>query len=161
MRPGCDHHPVSERSDVEERLAGLEQRVAALEGAPGPTGDAGTVSYAGRVRLHGEVGWQIEFDAAAVLDLPAGAVVRVLAALGHAVRLQVVHRLLRGPATVAELTEAVGGSSSGQIYHHLATLTAAGVVEAEGGGRHRVPATGVVPVLVALLAAGDLAGALR
>nr|WP_240188707.1 helix-turn-helix domain-containing protein [Nakamurella flavida] len=144
-----------------ERLDRLEQRVAALEGPARPTGEAGTVAYSGQVRLHGEVGWQIEFDAAAVLDLPSAAVVRVLAALGHTVRLQLVHRLLRGPATVAELTEAVGGSSAGQVYHHLATLTAAGVVEAGGGGRHRVPATGVVPVLVALLAAGDLGGALR
>ncbi len=153
--------------DLPGRLADLEARVAALEGrapveAPaGPTGAAGSVAYGGHVTLAGEVSWQIALDAAAVLELPPAGAVRVLAALGHAVRLQLVRRLLQGPATVTELVEAVGGSSSGQVYHHLSTLTAAGVVEADGGGRHRVPATGVVPVLVTLLAAADLGGALR
>jgi DNA-binding transcriptional ArsR family regulator len=159
--------------ELAARLAELEARVAALEGDPaegaadggaddgGVADGAGAVSYGGRVRLHGDVGWDITFDAAGVLRLPPAAAVRVLAALGHAVRLEVVRQLLRGPATVAELVEAVGGSSSGQIYHHLTTLTGAGVVEADGGGRYRVPATGVVPVLVTLLAAADLGGTLR
>jgi hypothetical protein len=34
------------------------------------------------------------------------------------------------------------------------------VAEAVGGGRHRVPPTAVVPLLVALLAAADVGGAL-
>ncbi|SCX58676.1 Helix-turn-helix domain-containing protein [Klenkia marina] len=149
--------------ELAARLAELEARVAALEGAPAPggAGDAGTVTYGGQVRLHGEVAWEIGYDADAVLGLPPAAGVRVLAALGHAVRLEVVRHLLRGPASVAELVEAVGGSSSGQLYHHLTTLTGAGVVEADGGGRYRVPATGVVPVLVLLLASADLGGVLR
>ena len=54
-----------------------------------------------------------------------------------------------------------GGSSAGQVYHHLSTLTAAGVVETAGGGVHRIPPTGVVPVLVTVLAAADLGGVLR
>ena len=65
-----------------------------------------------------------------------------------------------GPASVAELQEAVGGSSAGQVYHHLSTLAAAGVAEAVGGGRHRVPPTAVVPLLVGLLAAADVGGVL-
>ena len=51
-------------------------------------------------------------------------------------RLAVVRRLVRGPASVAELREAVGG------------------------GRHRVPPTAVVPLLVGLLAAADVGGVL-
>jgi DNA-binding transcriptional ArsR family regulator len=154
---------VTTTQELAARLAELEARVAALEHVPAetPGGDAGSVTYGGRVRLHGEVSWDIALDAAAVLELAPAATVKVLAALGHAVRLQVVRQLLRGPATVAELVEAVGGSSSGQLYHHLTTLTGAGVVEADGGGRYRVPATGVVPVLVTLLAAADLGGTLR
>jgi DNA-binding transcriptional ArsR family regulator len=115
---------------------------------PGPGGGAG------------EVRWTIELGAEDVLALPPAAVVRVLAALGHPVRLAVVRRLLRGPASVAELQEAVGGSSAGQVYHHLSTLAAAGVAEAVGGGRHRVPPTAVVPLLVGLLAAADVGGVL-
>jgi ArsR family transcriptional regulator, arsenate/arsenite/antimonite-responsive transcriptional repressor len=163
---------------LQEQLAKVAARVAALEAAGGlpggpaaperrpgdpgaAAGEAGSVGYSGTVRLAGEVRWRIELDAAAVLELPAPAVVRVLAALGHAVRLSLVRRLLAGPATVAQLQEAVGGSSAGQVYHHLSTLTAAGVVETAGGGVHRIPPTGVVPVLVTVLAAADLGGVLR
>ena len=152
-----------ELEELRERLAALEARVAALEAPPAPAGgggDAGTVRYAGTVRLAGEVRWTIELGAQDVLALPPAAVVRVLAALGHPVRLALVRRLLTGPATAAELQESVGGTSAGQVYHHLSTLAAAGVAEAVGGGRHRVPPTAVVPVLVALLAGADVGGAL-
>ncbi len=157
---------TSELEALRARLAALEGGVAALGEPPAPAagrgsaGEAGSVRYAGTVRLAGEVRWTIELGAEDVLALPPAAVVRVLAALGHPVRLAVVRRLLRGPASVAELQEAVGGSSAGQVYHHLSTLAAAGVAEAVGGGRHRVPPTAVVPLLVALLAAADVGGAL-
>jgi DNA-binding transcriptional ArsR family regulator len=154
--------------DTDARLDALEARVGALEGGrPAEvgerTGEAGEIGYHGSVRLvdgAGPVTWTIGYDAAATLDLPAGPVTEVLAALGHPVRLALVRRLLRGPAGTTELVEAAELSSTGQLYHHLRTLTAARVVE-QDGRRYRVPTTGVVPVLVALLAAADLAGTLR
>lgn len=157
-------------ADDAGRLEALEARVAALEGRSGhrpagdePAGDAGEVGYHGAVRLQEDAGpitWTIGYDAAATLDLPAGPVSEVLAALGHPVRLALVRRLLAGPAGTHELVEAAELSSSGQLYHHLRTLTAARVVE-QDGRRYRVPPTGVVPVLVAVLAAADLSGTLR
>ena len=157
----------SEASRLTTRLADVEARLAALERAaearrpPAVAGRSGSVSYGGTVRLHGEVQWTVELAADAVLALPSDAVVRVLAALGHPVRLALVRQLLQGPATVAELRTAIGTSSTGQTYHHLATLAAADVVEADGGARYRVGAPRVVPVLVALLAGADVGGALR
>jgi DNA-binding transcriptional ArsR family regulator len=151
----------------DDRLAALEARVAALEGAPAvpepagaEPGESGEVSYQGRVDLAGEVSWSIRYDAAATLELADGAVADVLAALGHPVRLAIVRRLLTNAASTSELTDAAELSSTGQLYHHLRTLTAARVVEQEGR-TYRVPATGVVPVLVAILAAADLRGAFR
>jgi ArsR family transcriptional regulator, arsenate/arsenite/antimonite-responsive transcriptional repressor len=76
------------------------------------------------------------------------------------VRLAIVRRLLTDAASTSELTEAAALSSTGQLYHHLRTLTSARVVE-QDGRTYRVPATGVVPVLVAILAAADLGGAFR
>lgn len=149
--------------DPDDRLAALEARVAALEGTPADTGEpgeSGEVSYHGRVRLAGEISWSIRYDAGAALELADGAVADVLAALGHPVRLAIVRRLLTGAASTTELTEAAALSSSGQLYHHLRTLTSARVVE-QDGRTYRVPVTGVVPVLVAILAAADLGGALR
>jgi ArsR family transcriptional regulator len=157
-------------ADADARLEALEARVAALERGVGRdpassvrTGEAGEVGYHGAVRPAegaGPITWTIGYDAGATLDLPAGPVTEVLAALGHPVRLALVRRLLTGPAGTAELVEAAELSSSGQLYHHLRTLTAARVVE-QDGRRYRVPTGGVVPVLVAVLAAADLAGALR
>ena len=155
--------------DADARLDALEARVAALEersGGPTPVvrpGGTGEVGYHGNVRLQedrGPVTWTIGYDAAAVLGLAAGPISEVLAALGHPVRLALVRRLLAGPAVTGDLVEAAALASSGQLYHHLRTLTAARVVE-QDGRTYRVPDTGVVPVLVALLAAADLAGALH
>ncbi|MFC5064409.1 ArsR/SmtB family transcription factor [Actinomycetospora atypica] len=149
----------------DDRLAALEARVAALESGvapsePSPVDRFGSLRYEGSVRLYGEVSWRIEYSPAATLDLAAPAVAEVLAALGHPVRLALVRRLLTGPGSAAELQEAAGLSSTGQVYHHLKALTAARVVEQDGRA-FRVPATGVVPVLTMLLAAGDVAGLLR
>jgi len=154
--------------DPDARLAALEARVAALEGGRvedevEQTGESGQIGYHGSVRLQegaGPITWTIGYDAAGTLDLPAGPTAEVLAALGHPVRLALVRRLLTGPAGTNELVEAAELSSTGQLYHHLRTLTSARVVEQEGR-RYRVPTTGVVPVLVALLAAADLGGTLH
>lgn len=103
--------------------------------------------------------WMIRWPAAAALDLPAGTVTEVLAALGHPVRLALVRRLLTGPATAAELQEAASLTSTGQVYHHLRTLTSARVVE-QDDHRYRVPTRTVVPLLVTMVAAADLGGEL-
>jgi ArsR family transcriptional regulator, arsenate/arsenite/antimonite-responsive transcriptional repressor len=161
---------VPDDPDPETRLAALEERVAALEVALGeragpeePSGQAGEISYRGQVRLAdgaGPVAWTIGYDAEASLALPAGPVTEVLAALGHPVRLALVRRLLTGPAGTGELVAAAELSSTGQLYHHLRTLTSARLVEQDGRS-YRVPATAVVPILVAVVAAADLGGALR
>ena len=167
-------------------MAQLEGRVAALEqaavekaaaekaaGEPaiepsGPAGDnqllaetAGHVRYSGDVTLHGRVVWDIALGAQNVLDLPNTRSPAVLAGLGHPTRVALTRRLLVGPATTAELQRVVEGSSTGQLYHHLRTMTACGLAEQDGRGRYRVPTTAVVPVMVLLLAAADIAGDLR
>ena len=149
-----------------DRLAALEERVAALEAAgPGATtpddlGESGELGYQGTVRLDGELAWTIRYSPAGVLELPPGGVAEVLAALGHPVRLALVRRLLTGSATAAELQAAAELSSTGQVYHHLRGLSAARVVEQDGRS-YRVPRTAVVPLLTAILAAADVAGDLR
>lgn len=77
-----------------------------------------------------------------------------LAALGHPVRLQLLHAILHGTRTASELTELGGVGTSGQIYHHLRQLTAAGWLRASSRGRYTVPPERVVPLLT-VLAAGQ------
>ena len=148
-----------------ERLADLERRVAALEGSGAPSHaepGAGAVRYAGEVHLHDDVTWEIAFDAGEVLALDDEPRVAVLAALGHPARARIVRSLLAGgPCGTAALQETAGLASTGQLYHHLRSLTHSGLVEQDGRGSYRVRGRAVVPVLVLLTAAADVAGQLR
>ena len=65
-------------------------------------------------------------------------------------RLRLLLAVLRGTTSPAELAEVPGIGTSGQIYHHIRTLTAAGWLRASGRGQVQVPAERVVPLLVAL-----------
>lgn len=158
-------------SELTARVAALEAKVAALEAAragdPAPHAKAGTppvgggeIGYQGSVRLHGHVEWGVRYAAVSGTELPAQPAGGVLAALGHPIRVALAQRLLRGPATAAELQEAVGLSSTGQLYHHMRSLTSAGVAEQDGRGAYRVPARAVVPTLVLIVAASDVARAI-
>ena len=170
------NHPVpaSEPADptTTQRLDDLERRVTALEGAAlegagavpvdEPAGDAGAVRYSGEVRLHGEATWTVALDARAALGLDDAPRLAVLAALGHPARAGIVRALLAGgPSAAADLQDAAGLASTGQLYHHLRALTHCGLVEQDGRGSYRVAARAVVPALVLLTAAADVAGQLR
>lgn len=170
-------HHVEVIADDDGRLAELEVRVAALEAAlPSPARTApvaaapartdsadagGEVRYGGTVRLHGEIEWNVHYAAAGVLHLAAAPAAGALAALGHPGRIAIVRRLLSGPATARELVQAADLSSTGQLYHHLQSLTSARFVEQDSRGSYRMPPTAVVPTLVLLLAAADITGQLR
>ena len=156
-----------------DRLAELERRVAALERAgtePLPTvGDFWALEglrerapeEGGRVLFAGTVGvpdgrryeWQETRLAGALLDDDWTGAAAALAALGHPVRMRLLREVLLGRATTAELVELDELGTSGQVYHHLRQLTAAGWLRAVSRGRWEVPAERVVPLLVTLAAA--------
>ncbi|WP_326753585.1 winged helix-turn-helix domain-containing protein [Streptomyces hirsutus] len=169
--------------ELEERVADLERRLAALEtagaaetarrGAPRlGEGDFwaleglknqlaelraadGGVLFTGAVRL--PTGEQYEWQHGALtgglLEDDWPAAAEPLAALGHPVRLRLLREILGGRRTAAELAELDGVGTTGQIYHHLRQLTGAGWLHTTGRGRHEVPAGRVVPLLVLLSAA--------
>lgn len=155
--------------DVSERFADLERRIRALEGdaraappEPHARSGAGAIRYSGDVHLHGDIVWSITLDAQAALDLEDDPRLAVLAALGHPARVRIVRALLGGgPTTTTVLQEAAGLASTGQLYHHLRSLTHCGLVEQDVRGSYRVPPRTVVPALVLLTAAADAAGQLR
>ncbi|WP_344006053.1 winged helix-turn-helix domain-containing protein [Streptomyces thermocarboxydovorans] len=163
--------------ELEERVADLERRLAALEDAERRAprlgegdfwaleglkaqlaelrADDGGVLFTGAVRLPtGErYEWQHGALTEGLLDDDWPAAADALAALGHPVRLRLLREILGGRRTAAELAELEGVGTTGQIYHHLRQLTAAGWLHTTGRGRHEVPGTRVVPLLVALSAA--------
>jgi len=170
---------ADERADVETRLAAIEERLAALEARrpaspPAPVPDAeelwvlaglqerlgedhgdGAVVYAGSVALPtGErYVWQWGAAVEHLLDADPDDLVPALAALAHRVRLRLLLAVLGGRRTVAELEALEGLGTTGQLYHHLRGLVAAGWLHAAGRGRYAVPAERVVPLLVVLAAA--------
>ena len=118
----------------------------------------GAVAYAGSATLgEGEVLWAGEHGLPQIWDLEPTDVARLLAALGHPARLALVRALLTGVRTSQELQEVIGSGSAGQLYHHLKDLIAAGVVDQAGRSRYRISAGRIVPLLVILAAAGDVA----
>ncbi|MFD3325156.1 ArsR/SmtB family transcription factor [Streptomyces sp. NPDC058701] len=183
--------------ELEERVAELERRLAALESerssersAPVPPestegdfwalegwkaqlaalgADDGGVLFTGAVTL--PTGERYEWQQAAVTgsllgdgahgspgdgahDGPdGGRTAESLAALGSPVRLRLLREILAGRRTAAELTALDGVGTSGQVYHHLRQLTAAGWLHPAGRARHEVPGARVVPLLVLLSAA--------
>ncbi|WP_416309522.1 ArsR/SmtB family transcription factor [Saccharopolyspora sp. NFXS83] len=151
--------------DVHSRLAALEQRVAELEGrpaAPAREPSGGSVAYQGRLGEPLALEWNIHVDPVQVLDLPDAPRTDVLAALGHPLRAALVRRLAEsGPATTAELQEAAELGSTGQLYHHIKSLTGCGLVEQDKRGSYRLRSQATVPALVLLTAASDIAGQLR
>lgn len=158
-----------------QRLEELERRVAALEAAgggpaPPPPDQAETfwaleglrqrVSDPGAVLLTGAVmlpdgrtaQWQEGDTAENLLGEEWADQASALAALGHPVRLRLLHRVLSGGGTIGELSATEGVGTSGQVYHHLRQLIAAGWLRSRGSGTYEVPVRRVVPLLVTIVA---------
>lgn len=161
--------------ELEERVAAIEARapsvpVGASETVRGPDidpdafwalaglrsriGKPGAVVIVGDVVLPGgeEAQWQEGVGIAELLDDEWDRAADLLDALAHPVRLHLVRQVLRGASTARELGEGEGMRTSGQVYHHLRQLVAAGWLR-NRGSRYEVPPERVVPLLTTVLGA--------
>lgn len=164
--------------DVESRLHDIERRLAALEAASSSADvgsvaatnpdiwwilqglrdrigqSRGLVSWAGRVETDdGPLEWQMLRDVDDLLDLDEHSIQEPadrLAALGHPTRLAIIAAIINGTTKVSELTEAVGLTTTGQLYHHLNTLISAGWVRFVRRGRVEMLPERHIPALVAM-----------
>jgi hypothetical protein len=145
---------VTARSDKPDERA-LAGDYWAVGGVRERTGDDGGVLLAGSVRLPtGErYEWQWGRPTDAVLDVDWADLAPALAALAHPVRLRLLRRVLGGAHSTAELADDDALGTTGQLYHHLRQLAAAGWLRATGRGRYAVPAERVVPLLVMAMGA--------
>jgi len=165
--------------DLTARVAALEERVTELEHRPSGEGVwalevlrrrsgqpfegdgvAGSVLFAGTATIpsgadtgSGTVVWQEEYPVPKLLGNSWADAAGALAALGHPVRLELIRRLLSGAHTTHELAEIPALGTSGQLYHHLRELQAAGLVVQRRRNDYTVPADRVVPCLVLVAAA--------
>jgi hypothetical protein len=158
---------------LEERLARLEAAAvrepaaaaAAAGSAPNPfwaleelkehVAEPGAVLFTGTVTLptgeHYE--WQIGRTTESLLADDWAPDADALAALAQPMRLLLVHQVLLGVRTTAELGDLEQLGTTGQLYHHLRQLVAAGWLRSTARGQYAVPAERVVPLLTILAAA--------
>jgi hypothetical protein len=124
----------------------------ALEGLHARVPAPGAVLIVGDVELPGghAARWQEGAATDDLLDADWERAADLLAALAHPVRLQLVRHVLRGVESARELTEIEGMGTSGQVYHHLRQLVAAGWLR-NRGARYEVPPERVVPLLTTIL----------
>jgi DNA-binding transcriptional ArsR family regulator len=115
----------------------------------------GEVAYGGLVSVPtGEqYMWQRHGSGRELFKLDWSSLDKVLAALGHPVRLQLLQAILAGHATKAELEKLDGIGTTGQLYHHLKALEEGGWIRSLQRGTYSVPGERVVPLLTILLAA--------
>ncbi|WP_181275161.1 ArsR/SmtB family transcription factor [Brevibacterium oceani] len=165
-------------TDVADRLAELERRVAELEadatgtadttGSTALPGDADTfwalhglvnhlgegVTYAGHTTppcAESPVSWQMGMSSEGLHGIDFAEAAGPLAALGHPVRLQLLQSIYEGTTTVAELGKDERFGTTGQIYHHVHALASAGWLENARRGHWRVPAQRIIPLLTLVL----------
>jgi len=140
----------TDSSDVFWALNALKAQV------PAP----GAVLYTGSVTLPGggAADWQYALTTEDLLarDWSRPGTTSALAALGHPVRLRLLQAIATGTVAVADLTAVEGVGTTGQVYHHVNQLIAAGWVYSTARGHYGIPPERVVPLLVVILAAGGI-----
>ncbi|MBU4214719.1 MAG: helix-turn-helix domain-containing protein [Actinobacteria bacterium] len=116
----------------------------------------GAVLYVGSVRTPSgkTLRWQYGEPASDVFDREWADLALQLTALASPVRLRILQAVLRGVTTATALVEELGAGTSGQAYHHLRELTAAGWLVSPRRGVFEMPPARVVPLLAILVAAG-------
>jgi len=150
--------------DLAARVSELERRVALLEDDRGerppsrPIVDTDT--FWALARLAERTGPEFDRDGVAGSLLYAG---RATTPGGGALIWQAEHPLpgvlaegWDDAAVVQELQEIPGLGTSGQLYHHLRDLQAAGLVTQRRRGRYGVAADKVVPALIIIAAAANM-----
>lgn len=126
-----------------------------LDGMRERYGDEDVVLYAGTAPAPGggRLRWQYGLPTAALLDGDFADAAERLSALAHPVRLALAQAVLAGVDTAADLAALPGLGTSGQVYHHLGQLSAAGWLRSPRRGHWEVPGDRVVALLALILIA--------
>lgn len=130
---------------VGSRLSALEHRVRTLEAAA--QASTGAPSLAPQAHLDSDPDARSQ-------RIARGAVAARLAALGHPSRLELLAGVGRGAHSTAALSTELGTGSTGQLYHHLNQLVAAGWLRTTGRGRYEIPVEREQALIMILAAAG-------
>lgn len=121
--------------------------------------EQGSLFYSGRYRGENRhYRWEPqERQVVQLLDLDGEKAAKVLAALGHQQRLDILRTVLKEPLTGPEIVERLNMGTTGQLYHHIKALMAADLLtQEERGGKYSLPSHRSLPLLLLLAATSDL-----
>ncbi len=125
--------------------------------ADGPDPD-GTIVYAGAGPwADGTVAWQIGRRWLDIRETGADSIASLFGALANPHRIRILRELVTGPMSTGELGQRLDQPSSGQLFHHLKELLAAGVIHQPERGTYAIRREDAIPLLAALSCAIDLA----
>lgn len=146
-QPSAEPSPLEAGTDPDTFwiLAGLKARLGAR----------GAVTLAGIVPLAAgeEYQWQFGRTSDDLLQADWSQFSATIASLGHPVRLTLLKMVLAGTRSSAELQAAAELGTTGQFYHHLRQLIAAGWLTQTRRGQYAVPGDRIIALLATLLAA--------
>jgi len=150
------------RSELARQVADLMKRVDRLEGkasgaTPLTTQDP-HVTYSGTGPWRdGDIVWQIVRGWHAVFRDTGERSAALFSALANPSRLRIVAELMAGEeVTTADLARRLDQPSTGQLFHHLKELLAAGVIYQPVRGTYAIRREHAVPLLTMLCAALDI-----
>ncbi|TVY10533.1 ATP-binding protein [Paenibacillus cremeus] len=134
-------------------------KVKPLETRTPIAGKQGAVYYSGQI----DSGEQMfrwapqERELAALIAQNHEKAAKVLSALGHKQRLEIMTAVLHEPLTGTELVERLQMGTTGQLYHHMKALLGADLLQQEDrGGRYSLPKDRILPIMLLLAAVSDL-----
>lgn len=149
---------ASENSPTAVRTTNGEKSTVLVE-MNSSDGDLGGVFYSGQYR--GEK-WRYRWEPQErrvdqLLGADSDKVAKVLSAIGHKQRLDILRTVLQEPATGSELVERLNMGTTGQLYHHIKALVGADLlVQEDRGGMYSLPSRRALPLLLLLAAASEL-----
>jgi DNA-binding transcriptional ArsR family regulator len=151
--------PARARSRLPSEGMGLLDALAGRRGNNYESGErCGAVAYAGAMAFgEREYRWIMEHGLPEVTGADWSEAAAILLSLGSPVRLTLLRRLLDGPCNRQALQDALGDTTSGQLYHHLRELQATRIVIQRKRGEYEIAAAALVPLIVVLSVALDLA----
>lgn len=119
----------------------------------------GTVHYSGQMgNAEMRVRWEPqERRLEELVGMNSEKAAKVLAALGHKQRLDILMEIMKEPLTGMELVERLNMGTTGQLYHHLKALTGADLLtQEERGGKYTLSNDRALPLVLLLAAVADV-----
>ncbi|BBH22051.1 hypothetical protein Back11_33960 [Paenibacillus baekrokdamisoli] len=143
-----------------DKLTGTKNRIHFnIEDQVETNENQGTIFYSGHLRNEKDhFLWEPqERNFSQLLNLDSEKVAKILSALGHKQRLDILRAVLRGPLNGTELVDQLNMGTTGQLYHHIKALLGADLLtQEERGGKYRISKERTLPFLLLLAAVSDL-----